>query len=451
MGRGISAAKKSGGQSDLVDLLNVIKSTDVYENLSTLTEGKSGLALELGQAIRDLLNGHKRNTKADDTFAANLAKAEFLANMSHEIRTPLNAIIGFTELMLDPGLSSEDRINNLSIVRRNAFQLLKIVNEVLDTSEINGKGIEIESAEVNLVSVVAEVKSLADVMAGKKGLGLSFKVEGRVPEKVWTDGVRLKQVILNIVGNALKFTERGRVEVVFRHFIKAGQRECLQIFVKDTGLGMSEAVLKKIFVPFSQADTSVTRVYGGAGLGLALSRKLARVLGGDLWVHESKPDVGSTFVIEVRAPSARDSKLISKFTAGEDLGSGGFEVANLVGRNILLVEDALDNQLLIQKYLQGTGAELDIANNGKEGVKRALSSEYDLVLMDIQMPELDGYEATSKLRHAGFLKPILALTAHALQEEREKCLMVGCDGHLTKPINRQLLLETIASFVGQVH
>jgi two-component system, sensor histidine kinase len=384
--------------------------------------------------------------------AASLAKTQFLANMSHEIRTPLNAIIGFTDLMLDPSLSNEEKFNNLSIVRRNGYQLLKIVDEVLDISKVEAGGLEIENMETNLVTVVTEVKSLMNVLAIRKNIDLKFEVDKWIPDKVWSDSTRLRQILLNIVGNALKFTEKGHVHVIFRYVKKGqngGSKDYLQFVVKDSGVGLDKAAIEKIFTPFSQADSSTTRLYGGTGLGLALARKLARAMGGDIWLDETAPGKGSTFVIEVLAPPTLDHKKITHFfnsepedqVATENLGQ------NLKGRKILLVEDAVDNQLLITRFLQKSGAIIDIANNGEEGVKKALANDYELVLMDIQMPLLDGYEATSRLRQAGFKKPILALTAHALNEEREKCLLTGCNGHLTKPINRQQLIENISKYV----
>lgn len=376
--------------------------------------------------------------------SASIAKTQFLANMSHEIRTPLNAIIGFTELMLDPTLSNDEKQNNLSIVRRNGYQLLKIVDEVLDISKVEAGGLEIERVETNLSSVVTEVKSLMNVLAIRKNLDLKFQIDTSIPEKVITDGTRLRQIILNIVGNALKFTDRGSVFVTFKY-----EQNHLRFEVKDTGVGLDKSSLEKIFVPFSQADSSTTRLYGGTGLGLALARKLARAMGGDIWLKDSVPGKGSVFAAEVEAPMAPNTKKISHFFGSETDEHVAKETSDqqLRGRRILLVEDALDNQLLISRFLQKSGAIIDIANNGEEGVKKALANEYELVLMDIQMPLLDGYEATSRLRQAGFKKPILALTAHALNEEREKCLLTGCNGHLTKPINRQQLIENITKFV----
>ncbi len=388
--------------------------------------------------------------------SASLAKTQFLANMSHEIRTPLNAIIGFTELMLDPNLSNDEKLNNLSIVRRNGYQLLKIVDEVLDISKVEAGGLEIENVDTSLITVVSEVKSLMNVLAVRKSIDLKFSVENYIPDRVLTDSTRLRQIILNIVGNALKFTNKGAVEVVFRHVHRGEDgnvRHYLQFDVKDTGVGLDKASIEKIFVPFSQADSSTTRLFGGTGLGLALARKLARAMGGDIWLKDTAPGKGSVFAVEIEAIPTPQHKKINHFFGidTDDHIVADVTGQHLKGRRILLVEDALDNQLLISRFLQKSGAILDIANNGEEGVKKALANDYELILMDIQMPLLDGYEATSRLRQAGFKKPILALTAHALNEEKEKCLLTGCNGHLTKPINRQQLIENITKFVDAVH
>ncbi len=378
---------------------------------------------------------------------ANQAKTQFLANVSHEIRTPLNAIIGFTELMLDPDCMVEERQNNLSIVRRNGQQLLKIINEVLDISKVEAGGLEIERIETNLASLIAGIKSSMSVIAIKKGIKLEFRVRDKIPEEVWTDSTRLHQILLNIVGNALKFTSQGSVQITAEYFGEIDRRSILRFTVCDTGVGVDATAAQKIFTPFTQADSSTTRIFGGTGLGLALARKLARALGGDIWLDKSEPDKGSSFVVEIEAALVDETAWINRFSDVSDDSEAGNEThskGELVGAKILLVEDAKDNQILISCFLQNSGAHIDIANNGKEGVEMALANDYSLVLMDIQMPFLDGYEATSRLRQAGFKAPIIALTAHALNEERDKCLRVGCNAHLTKPITRQHLIDSVA-------
>jgi two-component system, sensor histidine kinase len=384
--------------------------------------------------------------------SANRAKTQFLANVSHEIRTPLNAIIGFTELMLDPDIPADEKFDNLSIVRRNGQQLLKIINEVLDISKVEAGGLEIERLETHLPNLISSIKSMMSVIAFKKNLKLDIKVIGEIPDRIWTDSTRLQQILTNIVGNALKFTIQGGVLLTVEQVGGgAGDSARMRFVVHDTGVGIDKSAAEKIFLPFTQADSSTTRVYGGTGLGLALSRRLARALGGDLWLQASEPGQGSTFVMEIEAQVAPEARWVRRFTDledGDEIGTGALKSVQLQGRRILLVEDAEDNQILISCFLQNSGAKIDIARNGKEAVEKALANDYSLVLMDIQMPLLDGYEATSRLRQAGFRRPIIALTAHALNEERDKCLRVGCNAHLTKPINRRQLIDSVVRYLN---
>ncbi len=380
---------------------------------------------------------------------ANDAKTHFLANMSHEIRTPLNAIMGFTELLTDPEHSTEEKMKNVAIVRRNCHQLLKIVDEILDISKVEAGELETEKVETKIIELLSEVKALMRVQAGKKGIELNFETTSRVPVRVLTDSTRLRQILLNIIGNALKFTKEGSVSVSTR-FTTNMDGNCFLVFtVKDTGVGIDQQSAQKIFQPFSQADTSTTRLFGGTGLGLALARRLARALGGDVELIKSAPGEGSTFVIsiEVEVPEQEEWDRLDAI-ADEIvpvMPVENFDTSKLRGKRILLVEDAEDNQFLIQQFLSRTGCVVEIANNGAEGVTKALNNEYEVILMDIQMPFVDGYQATSQLRSAGYSKPIIALTAHALNEERDKCLRTGCTSHLTKPINRRQLIESLVS------
>jgi PAS domain S-box-containing protein len=381
---------------------------------------------------------------------ANEAKTHFLANMSHEIRTPLNAIMGFTELLTDPGPSMEEKMKNVAVVRRNCHQLLKIVNEILDISKVEAGELEIEKVETKIDELLNEVKALLRVQAGKKGIELKFAPPEDVPDRVLTDSTRLRQILLNIVGNALKFTQQGSVSVTTKFVRKANAQSMVTFVVSDTGVGIDHQSAQKIFQPFSQADTSTTRLFGGTGLGLALARRLARALGGDVQLMKSAPGQGSTFAVSV-AVEVLDQQQWARLDAASETQAEPprptIDTSALKGKRILLVEDAEDNQFLIQQFLSRTGAIVEIANNGNEGVDKALNNEYEVVLMDIQMPFKDGYQATSELRSKGYQKPIIALTAHALVEEREKCLRTGCTSHLTKPINRQQLIESLVSVI----
>lgn len=386
-----------------------------------------------------------------DAEKANDAKTHFLANMSHEIRTPLNAIMGFTELLLDPNISMEEKMKSVAIVRRNGHALLKIVDEILDISKVEAGGLETEKVESNIVDLLNEIKALMSIQASKKNIDLIFDFSTRMPTRVVTDSTRLRQILVNIIGNAIKFTEKGSVKLSGKYLTSMNGSSFLHFDVCDTGLGIDKDSADKIFEPFSQADSSTTRLYGGTGLGLALSRRLARALGGDVRLGKSSPGQGSTFEIEIKVELPAFNEWVSeREISGETLleASKPSLRNELAGKRILLVEDAEDNQFLITQFLNRTGAVVDIACNGKEGIDKAMSKDFDVILMDIQMPLMDGYQATSHLRKSGYKVPIIALTAHALVEEREKCLATGCDGHLTKPINRKQLIDRLVEITA---
>lgn len=381
--------------------------------------------------------------------AANAAKTQFLANMSHEIRTPLSAIIGFTELMMEENITDEERQSSLSVVRRNSQQLLKIIDEILDISKVEAGGLQLEVIDTDLPSLISGVRSLLNVSAAKKNLQLMFEAEGDLPMRVMTDATRLRQVLVNLIGNSIKFTAHGYVKTTVRWLAKPSGKNYLQISVSDSGVGVPPDFVEKIFLPFLQADSSTTRLYGGTGLGLTLSRKLARALGGDLWLESSTVGVGSTFIAEFEVQHAENHRWFQSF---DDFDRNQFdrhemEGQNLRGARILLVEDAEDNQVLISHFLSQQGAQIDIARNGLEAVEKALANDYQAVLMDIQMPVMDGYEATSRLRKAGYKRPIIALTAHALAEERNKSLRTGCNAHMTKPLDRKQLIARLAEYI----
>ncbi len=378
------------------------------------------------------------------------AKSEFLANMSHEIRTPMTAILGYAELLGDSHRSPEEQAAWVQVIRRNGKHLLAVLNDILDLSKVEAGAMSAQLQPTSVVQIVHEVLSLMQVRARERGIGLRAEYELPLPQNLTTDGTRLRQILLNLVGNAIKFTSEGEVLVAL-----SCPGNQLRFEVRDTGVGLDSGQIERLFCPFSQVDTSASRRFGGTGLGLAISKRLAVMLGGDIRVT-STPGVGSVFALEL--PVAPE-ELADSLHSPQDLAAVRVETplptptapARLDGR-ILLAEDGRDNQKLITFHLERAGARVTVVENGLLAVRAALEAaadgnSYGLVLMDMQMPEMDGYAATRSLRRAGFRGPIVALTAHAMPGDRERCLAAGCDDHLTKPIDRGRLLATCGGYL----
>lgn len=380
--------------------------------------------------------------------AASEAKTRFLANVSHEIRTPLGAMLGFTELLISQDLAQEKKSEYGNIIRRNGEQLSKLIDEVLDLSKIEAGKLRFDLVETSVVDLFHDVKSMVAFVAAEKGLNLQFEVSGEIPQYIVTDPLRLRQILINIIGNGIKFSNGGSVNVRIEE--NQEQRQ-LAIHVTDSGPGLTAAQIAKLFQPFSQGDASMSRKYGGSGLGLALSRKFAQALGGDITVKESLPGEGSHFTISVSIGQPKNIQKTQSLTKSNPPMEASAEVEQLLrGVRVLLVEDTIDNQILIGHFLRIAGAEVDIACNGEDGVKKALAGEHQVVLMDIQMPVMDGYAATRALRQQGYRKPIVALTAHAMIEERQRCMAAGCTDHLTKPIRRAQLIDSVLGLAKEI-
>ena len=405
--------------------------------------GRKSVEASLRQTLHELAKSK------NDAEAANRAKTSFLANLSHELRTPLCAMLGFAELLKDSTLSHEDRIGYVNIICRNGHQLVALIDDILDLSKIEAGHLQIEHLVVSLPTLLSDISSSLVIKAREKGIKLSVETVDKIPESIISDPTRLRQILLNIIGNAIKFTEHGSVTVKVAHTIEpeplGGRLTCT---VEDTGCGIIAEAADKLFVPFSQADVSTTRKFGGTGLGLALSRRLARSLGGDVTLAATEQNRGSTFFITVAAPLAKAISSPAFDQSGTATSSGSAVPAPkpLSGVRLLLAEDAPDSQLLIERFLRIEGAEVDLAEDGAEAVKKATANDYDVILMDIQMPILDGYGATAALRGQGYLGPIIALTAHAMPGECEKSIRAGCDHHLTKPVDRKLLIQTVSRY-----
>jgi PAS domain S-box-containing protein len=396
--------------------------------------------------------------------AANRSKSEFLANMSHEIRTPMTAILGYSDLLANPSLSTEDRLDGVQRIRQNGRHLLAILNDILDISKIEAGKMTVERIECRVPEIVTEIAALMRPRAVEKGLDLRVEFAGRVPATVRSDPTRLRQILMNLMGNAIKFTERGSVRLLVG-MQRLAPESCSRIVfeVVDTGIGMGREQIASLFKPFTQGDPSMARRFGGTGLGLIISRRLAEMLGGTISVT-SQPGQGTTFRVEIETGPLDGVGMILPIEGAEllppDDAPPGHDARSgvggdlLAGVRILLADDARDNRKIVSYHLRRAGATVDLAENGRMATDAVLSAAaslqgYDIVLMDMQMPELDGFAATRCLREGGFLRPIIALTAHAMTGDREQCLAAGCDDYATKPIDPQQLLLTISRWVGR--
>ncbi len=384
---------------------------------------------------------------------ASRAKTAFLANMSHEIRTPLNAVIGFTSLLGNADLDAESRALYSEAVARNGRQLLQIIDDILDISKVESGKLEVEKLPVSLHELARDAIAMLGIRAQQKRIQIHVTHAHNLPKQVISDPMRVRQILLNILGNAVKFSPADR-KVFLAFGIAPQHRRCngpvLTIDVRDRGPGIDKAAARRLFEPFSQADMSTTRRFGGTGLGLALSRRLAQALGGELELTWSEVGVGSSFrltlPLEVSPADGCDLGDLSPAQENVPMSlttTGGLP---LLGLSVLVVDDAPDNRLLVSNLLSLQGARVDTADDGEQAIDAALRTPYDVVLMDIQMPNLDGLAATRKLRELGFSQPILALTAHAFAEERREILASGCNAHLSKPVEIAELVQTVASY-----
>ena len=443
----LSAVQAKGGWHAVGILRDITAQKQTLEALRDAVEQAERSTKELDNLNRQLEAAVERaNLMAQEAVVANQAKSEFLANMSHEIRTPMNGIVGFSDMLAGSPLTVEQQ-QYVTIIQDCTRNLLQIIGDILDFSKIEARKMTVEIVDCSLPRLLTSIDLLMAPKANAKGLAFGVRMENlRPPDEIRTDPVRLRQCLINLVGNAMKFTEQGSVYLHVRQE-DAGCGPLVRFDVVDTGIGIPLDRQREIFDPFVQADSSTTRKHGGTGLGLTITRQLAELLGGRVNLR-SEEGKGSTFslilpagkAVTEKSPASRDDVVPDKPEYE------GHRQQNFSGR-ILMAEDVPTNQLLMKLMLERLGLEVEIVEDGDKVVERALQSNFDLILMDIQMPGKNGYEATCELRQHKITIPIIALTAHAMEGDRQKCISAGCNDYLAKPVEREKLLKMLDEYL----
>lgn len=409
--------------------------------------------LELHQAKMKLMQTNKELEESarqagkmtQEAIEAGRAKGEFLANMSHEIRTPMNAIVGFSSLLAEEELTSEQE-EYVSAIQNGSDNLLGLINDILDFSKIEAGQMDVEKVEFSLGKLLRSVSALMKPSADEKGLEFKIIEVGELPANIFTDPTRLRQCLINLVGNAIKFTANGHVHIRLSLENKK-DGSYITIKVEDSGIGIPQDRQQDMFDSFTQADGSTTRKYGGTGLGLAITKQLAGLLGGLLSVS-SEEGAGSVFSLTIPTgiDASKEPVLKRNIVAAESGTKPRIEQVNFTG-SVLVAEDNKVNQKYMELMLGKMGFEVTISADGNATVEKGLSCQYDLIFMDIQMPFKNGYEVTGILRKEGITTPIIALTAHAMVGDDEKCISAGCDDYLSKPVNKKELLDVISKYL----
>lgn len=393
------------------------------------------------------LHQRQLNQALHEAAQANVAKSQFIANMSHEIRTPMTAVLGYAELLTSKETDPE-KLEYLRTIRRNGMFLTDIINDILDLSKIEAGKLDITLQPIKPDAIVFDVHSMMHVRAVEKQLDFDIEFRSKIPKSIKTDPKRLRQILINLVGNAIKFTPSGSVKLLVR--FEKGQ---MIYEVVDTGIGISKQHQSRLFEAFSQGDASVDREYGGTGLGLAISQRLAKMLGGQIEV-ESSPEKGSLFRTRIEVGEVREGDLIyASKDAIQSTPEADQKLAALSCR-VLVVDDRRDIRMLAGHLLRRAGADVEFAEDGLEGteiIKSSLGSPktFDIILMDMQMPRMDGYRAAAVLREMGYDRPIIALTADAMQGDMDRCITSGCNSYLSKPIDAKELIRVVSTFTSE--
>ncbi len=429
--------------SNLAKVAKAVSTKQTY-NVRVQGEGKDEVGQLVG-AFNEMLDEVEKREQA--LIQASRAKSDFLANMSHELRTPMNGVIGMAELLGDSELNADQQIL-LSHIGTSAGHLLSVINDILDFSKIEAGMMVIEKTPFDLRTTVEEIRIISGGRVEEKGLDLEISVDENLPESVVGDVVRIRQILINLMGNAVKFTSEGKVELSINQVSHNGEDLRLMFSVRDTGVGIAADKQAHVFEHFTQADSSTTRSFGGTGLGLAICKQLVELMGGQLAV-ESELGVGSRFYFILTMKVAADKKPKAIPASASEVQMVHQSVPTQ-GLKILLAEDNPINQVFARRVLDKLGAQVTVADNGEEAISLVQETEFDIVLMDCQMPVIDGYEATRQIRLLGgsyLTLPIIALTAFAMSEDRDICLAAGMNDYVTKPVDRRILMKTISKWV----